>query len=219
MASSAGYGSVVKMQGASNVITGEATSYLSGSGSTKVYQITTAAHRVLNPGVAVVVKDGVSTVASTDYTIDYLFGKIRFTAHAVVGAITLDGAWLTMWEITTAAGFTLDDGYQLLDTTPFNSTGDKTCILGERDASGTITHFDVGADDYSGGASVTIKANLARDYVLVECTPVPSGEIFRAWARFSKESLKSSPDSLAQGSVSWNLNSRGVGAGCAWSDE
>ena len=219
MAASAGYGAVIKMNGASVTLTGEACSYLSGADPAKVYQVTAAAKQLLNPSVTIVVKDGGATVPAANYVIDYLFGKIRFVGYTVLGAITLDGAYLVMWTITTAKAYNVDDGYIELEATHFNAAGDKFRILGVRDAPGTVSRLDIGRDDYSGGSTVTIQAALACGDVLLEITPVVGGRVFRQWCKFSKDSIKDDVGGLSEAVLSFTTATRGTGAALGWSDE
>lgn len=221
MGASAGYAATVKLNGTSTAYASEAMTELSGSNPTKIYQVTDAAKRVINPSVSVVVKDDAATVSAALYEVDYLFGKIRFLNYTVLGTITIfTGSYFVMWEITSAKAFTLEDGYAVHEATAFNSTGNQERILGLRDASGTISHLDDGFVDYDTGAgSVVIKDLLTRGAVLIELTPIVSGDIFRAWAKLNKESVQAAVDGLADGTLSWVLDTRAKWAGCAWSSE
>ncbi len=94
MGAIAGYTGSLKESGTAVPVTNEACGFVSGSGSTKLYRVTSSSRRIWDPASAVVVKDGGSTVAAANYVFDYLFGFIHFTAHAVSGSITVDGSYL-----------------------------------------------------------------------------------------------------------------------------
>lgn len=77
---------------ASTVMTGEAAAQLAG----QAYQITDTAKRLIDETVTMVVYDGVTDVTAQVASVDYMFGIVTFdVAYTVLGAVTIDGAYLT----------------------------------------------------------------------------------------------------------------------------
>lgn len=121
-----GYSLLVRKGGFPVATTAEATTNTTGD----TYQITSTARRVLNPAAGWHVQDGASTVAYSGISsVDFLSGEITLAAPPG-GAVTFYGQYI---PITTATDtlfecrdFTLTDEADLLDTTIFTGTTDRT---------------------------------------------------------------------------------------------
>jgi hypothetical protein len=106
----AGYVASVKASGTAVVMTGEATTSL---GSQR-YQVTNTIKRILDPGTALVVKDGGSPIAATGYTVNYLFGIVTLVSPPG-GAVTIDGAYLPTYTVGEVRGFSFTGSADLAD--------------------------------------------------------------------------------------------------------
>ena len=129
----AGYVAVIKKTGTPVVITNEATTAVSVP--LKIYQITAAAHQILDPATPVVVKDGATDVTAQVLNIDYMFGIVTFkSTYTVLGAITVTGAYLPTTPVAKGQSFTLSQTATVIDTTDFptaqSNGGYKTHIPG-----------------------------------------------------------------------------------------
>ena len=138
MAASPSYSSTVKVSGTAVVITGEACTGLGGG----QWQVTSAARRILDPYTAIVVKDGVATVAATLYTVDILFGIITFVGYSPSGAITINAAYLPTTAVAEVKSFSLDMKADLADSTSFDSSGAKQKVA-------TLSDFTASFDGYA----------------------------------------------------------------------
>jgi hypothetical protein len=130
---------VVKVSGTSTVMTGEATSLVSGN----TYRITNAAKRVIDPAVAVVVKDGGTPVTPT--SIDYLFGAVTLPAPPG-GAVTVDAAYLPIATLGDAKSIEVQLQSDLLDKSAFGSQA-KAKLLGLQDATASVGRLSLPIDD------------------------------------------------------------------------
>src|SRR5690606_14139279 len=89
----AGYNVALKTSSTSTAMTDDATTQI---GSTKSYQITNTAKRVIDPDVAVVVEDGGTPVDADDIeSIDYTGGTVTFVGgYTVSGSVTMTANYL-----------------------------------------------------------------------------------------------------------------------------
>lgn len=112
----AGYNVVLKKTGTSTAMTDEAMSLVSG----KTYRITNAAHRVIDPEVAVVVEDGGTPVDAEDIlNIDYVGGTVTFVGgYTVGGSVTIaTGNYLPTGAFGCSRSFTLTQSTAEIDST------------------------------------------------------------------------------------------------------
>jgi hypothetical protein len=136
----AGYVAVIKKSGTSTPMTNEATTNL----SVRVYQITNVAHQIIDPAVAVVVKDNAVDQTAQVLSIDYMFGIVTFkSTYTVVGPVTVTGNFLPTTAVAKGQGFTVTQTATIIDTTDFptaqGNNGFKTCIPGLNTAALEIT--------------------------------------------------------------------------------
>jgi hypothetical protein len=100
-------GDIYRIVGASTPITAEACSAVTALPgddtvypANQIFKITARAHKLLDPRVPIVVKDGATVKKATDYFVRYGSGYIQFyTPLGGTPAITVDGAY-----ISTASG-------------------------------------------------------------------------------------------------------------------
>ena len=134
----AAFGSTISVTGASTPDTGEACAHVSGSGSSRLYQVTSTAKRVWDPSVAVTVKDGGTPVTAADYVFNSLAGTIQFAGYTPSGSITLDGSYFPIYPAALANKFDLDIKATLVDTSNFDGSGAVERYPTLSDFSGTL---------------------------------------------------------------------------------
>jgi hypothetical protein len=186
----------VKASGVAVSTTGEATTDVGGLHTT--YQITNAAHQVLDRAVAVTVKKNGATQSPTLYTLDRLFGRVTFLS-ALVGTdvVTIDGSYLPMTTVAEATGAQMTHSQNPLDSTTFASAGWIERSAGLQDAQGTVDRFY--ADD---ALFYTVLA--AGTVMVVEFWRDATHVDWRAWALFQKMDGKASPTTIVGESVTWS---------------
>src|SRR5574343_251248 len=146
----AGHSTVLKVSGTAVAVTGEATTWL---GSSR-WQVTSTGRRIIDPATAVVVKDGVSTVSSTLYTLDRLFGIVTFVGYTPSGSITFDYSYLPVQTITEVTSFSFSFGPELQESTTYDSGGAKQRTAGLVDGSGSfefLSLLSADLDSVTGG--------------------------------------------------------------------
>lgn len=210
----------ILMTGASVAVTAEACSLYATLGVNDiVYQVTNSARRALDPTVAVVVKDNGSTVSASNYQIDYLYGKIRFSITPT-GPVTIDASFLALWEITTAYELSADPERVNPESTPFGTTTGRKRTPGLFSCSGNIGCFDhLQTDHDTGGGTLKLIDLLANGTAkLLDANLDGAGKGFRAWVLLDKEQLKSQREDLQTAMVNFTSDAQRVGASFAWSD-
>jgi hypothetical protein len=172
-----GYKAVLKKSGTATTLTTEATTNVSG----KIYQITDAAKRVLDPDTAVVVADADGALDPGEIeSIDYLFGKVTLdAAFTPNGSVTISGKYLPMAVIAQNRGsFGLEMSGQDLDATTREAAqsngGWMVHQVGLIDISSTIERFDDIAGTYE-------DILLAGDPVLLEFNLANGALVCRGW--------------------------------------
>lgn len=198
---SVGYSTTIKAGGPSTAMVAEAC-----AGSGTAWQVTNTARRIIDPAVAVTVKDNGVAVAADLYTVDYLFGNITFTASKV-GPITIDGNYLTPVDVAEAKEATFKLEREMLDGTSFSASSDgymrKT--PGMFSASGSLTTLKPLQADLDAGAGTTILSTLLTSgtQFILEIRPGGAGNYFRAWVLIEGADQKIAPGALYEGTVSW----------------
>jgi len=211
---SPGWKATVKRSGTSTQFTDEAASLVSG----KTYQIDDETKQVWDREQPVTVKDnGVLVDSSNIEFIDYLFGKVTFTAgYTVTGPVTVSGSYLPMQAVAGANAYNLNHTGDLLDDTDFEGAqangGYRTRLYGLRDVSASITRWD----DLSKTFADIIKN---RSVVVIEIRPGGGPDVFRAF--MVAESANESGDvaALESEEISFQLDGEGVGKAFSWDTE
>ena len=206
-------------------ITGTATALTGAcdSVSSKVYHVTDATQKVLDPDTAIVVSDGGGVVAATAYTIDYMFGVITFD-NAPSGTVTIAGKYLPLWAVATARGYEINDETELPDTTVFHATETcQQCMPTTRDCSGSLTRLDAGEIDYdTGGGSVKLRDLLiAATPKVLSITFGSSALTWRGMVFFDSDSIKIDVKGVIEGTINWSVCRSTAatidsGSVCAW---
>lgn len=121
----------------------EATSLVGGT--TSAYQINDATKRHLARSVVPTIKDGVTTIASSDVSIDYVRGIATMSTSAS-GAVTFnDFSFLTASYLANATQWTLSASVDALDITAFSTTATdpkfKSFVAGQSQATANLSRF------------------------------------------------------------------------------
>lgn len=190
----AAHSSTVKIPGTSTAFTGGATTLVSGT----TYQLNTAAQRVLDPAVAVTVKDGGTPVAVT--SVDYLFGKVTL-ASAPAGAVTVDANYLPLVSVAAVRDISIKTSATVLDKTTHDDGSTRTRMRGLTDWEATLTALTTRSTDFDGDAGVqTLNSNFG-NAVLLEFRPGGTGDYFRGWGVLEALDDKAAVDALHEISV------------------
>lgn len=177
MAATAAHSTVVKATGTSTSMTDEATTNTSG----KTYQVTNSAKRVIDPTVAITVKDDAVAVDAADIeSVDFLFGTVTFVGgYTVNGAVTITGNYLPLHTLSYAREFEITDSNMLPDATVFTDTVVKrkqtlqalAVRLGLLERVGTV---------FDGGSKSLASFITSGGLMVLEVNIGGSGTIFRA---------------------------------------
>ena len=221
----AGYKAQVRIAGAALATINEAFSAVV---STTVWHATASAKRVIDWNTANTVQtspDGIVWTTVTNYTVDYLFGKITFSAPLAVGVqVRASYNYLPLYTFAEGRDVSFDVSFVELDTTVFGDT-DVHRIQGLEDMSGSITSLSLlnVELDGTGGAEKTLAELLDdREYVVLCYKPDSAGNFeMRAVVQFSSEALSQAVDGLAESTVSFvgaaPKSATGVQVGLAYS--
>lgn len=185
----------VKLSGTAVPTTGEATTDVGGLHTT--YQITNAAHQVLDRTAAVTVKKNGVAQSAALYTVDRLFGRVTF-GSALLGTdtVTIDASYLPMTSVAAAMGAEISVNKATIDATTFASLGDTERAHGLRDANGTVERFTQLDHLFSAplAAGTVMVVEFWRNQTTVD---------WRAWAEFTKVDHKASVTTLVGETVSF----------------
>ena len=210
---SAGFQVQVKVSGAAVATTGEATTSLGGG----QYQITNAAKRILDPAVAVVVRDAGTPVGATLWSVDRLFGVVTFSGYTPSGAVTVDASYIPVAAIGEATAVSLKTMVDLVDVSVFE-TGAHKKQAALTDFEGSIDRLAIPLDDLDAVTDGTqsidswMKAGTPRllDVLFV------SGGRFRGWVLFGGYDVKGEVAGVVTVTVNFSGASQGAGASFGW---
>lgn len=185
----------VKLSGTAVPTTGEATTDVGGLHTT--YQITNAAHQVLDPNVAVTVKKNGAAQSAALYVMDRLFGRATFLTPIInTDVVTIDASYLPMTTVAGASGAEMSANKTTIDATTFASLGNIERAHGLRDANGTVDRFfqadALFTTALSAGTSMVIE--FWRNQTTVD---------WRAWGKFTKSDNKAAVADLVGESLTW----------------
>ena len=206
-APTAGFSGTVKIGGTSTPVSGGATALVSG----KTYQLSTSSQRVIDPTVAITVKDGgVAVAASNIASFDYVFGQVTFVAgYTVSGAITMDYSYLPLVAVAKSDAFKLSVKAKLADTTNFDSNGTHARTKLTHEASGTFDSFTIPTTTVGAGALVSSVLNGTA--LLVEFY-MGVGKSFRCWTFLASTDSKFKPDGAVASTYTWQSSTQGAAA-------
>lgn len=203
---SAAFSTTIKAGGPSASLTNEACTEVTAG---FVFQITNAAKRILDPSEDVTVDvDGVEADPD-DYVVDYLFGKVTFSADQGGGNTVrvTAGSYLTPVAVAQAKEFELTVSQQVEDASYFVSDGFARKLATLRDASGSVsTLTTLQTELASGGAgdSTILSEKLTGGTpFLLEIHPSATGDKFRAWVLLESAEESGSATGLYSGKINW----------------
>jgi hypothetical protein len=215
MSAIAGYNTRIQITGTSTAFSGSEPCTTTGSNPTKLSQVTDSTKRVLDPSVAIVVQDNGVTVSASNYTVDYLFGKIQFST-AVTGPVTiLSGNYLPLLTVAQARSTSLQWGKSPLNTSIFHDTVTaESYLMGLKASSGSFETIDVPFVDWDGvgGAPVHDPFGIftaGTHKLLAVRLGGSGGDEFRGWVKFESVDDNADVAGLYTRSVKW--------IGCAYS--
>lgn len=116
----AGYVADLKqVSGSSTLMTADAMTFVSG----KTYQVTNAAHRILDRLTAPIILDNAVAVAAANIqSIDYLFGRVTFiSSYTPTTPITITAKWFATSIIAKGRSFTLTQTAEAVQNTVFET--------------------------------------------------------------------------------------------------
>jgi hypothetical protein len=203
-----GFKALIQITGGALATVNEAFTMLSGDIS---YQVTNAAKRVIDWNTALTVQrsldGGASYTTVTNYSVDYLFGKITFTVANPVGTLVRASYnYLPLYTFAEGRDVSFDVSAAELDTTVFGDT-DTHRIHGLFDLSGSITSLTLlnVTLDAPGTSEKTLAELLNdRDFVVLTYKPDSAGTFeMRAVVMFSSQALSQAVDGLAESTISF----------------
>jgi hypothetical protein len=203
-----GYLAEIQVSGAALATVNEPAGMVSGDIS---YQITNAAKRIIDWNSTLTVQrslDGGATFATvTNYSVDYLFGKITFTIANPAGTLVRASYnYLPLYTFAEGRDVSFDVTSAELDTTVFGDVSTHR-INGLFDLSGSVTGFNLlNVELDAPGTSEKTLAELLndRDFVVLTYKPDSGGSFqVRAVVMFSNESLSQAVDGLVESTVSF----------------
>ncbi len=110
----AGYLATIKKTGSSTSMTAEATTHVSG----KIYQITSAAKRVLDRANTITVLDNAVDHTADVESIDHLSGTVTFkSAYSITGPVTITAHYLPTAVVGCSNEYTLTQNANAVDNT------------------------------------------------------------------------------------------------------
>lgn len=198
----AGYVAKIKKAGTSTVLTTEAMSLVAG----KTYQVTSAAKRTFNRGVALTFFDNAIAVSAANIlNVDYLYGRVTFVAgYTVTGPITVTGAYFPLAQIAKGRTFKLTQTADAVDNTDFETA----------QANSGIKTFDYGLKTVAleiGGVFALSNAYralvLARQEAIIEINPDGNDKsVARGFFKPMATNQSGAVGALEEQTINWTLS-------------
>lgn len=208
----AGHTTRLRVSGTAVPVTGEACGLVTG----KIYRVTNAARRIIDPATAWTVRDnGVAVAESNILRRDYLFGIVEFTAaYTVTGPVTGDFSFLPVATIAEVRSFSATFGPELQDSTTFDSNGVRQKHPALVDASGSLEFLSMATADLDAVAGGV----QSLDSFLQNATPklleaTLGASFFRAWVLLESVETTAEVAGLVTGTANFSLATQRAGAG------
>lgn len=194
------YNLTVKSSGTSTAMTDEATTHLGNN----VYQITDAAKRTLDRDVVPTIEEN-GVAATTEHTIDYVFGLISFEEDPVLPITVATGNYLPLTRIAGGHDASLSLSNVMLDRTEYSSTGVRKRQAGLFDASISVTRYD--------DLLKTFKTLLAtRNALFLSYDPDGSNsEVYAGWFKPVSTNNQGGVEGIEEEILEWSLDGNGAG--------
>lgn len=157
----------------------------SDEGDGLTFTIDAAAKRFWDPATAVVVEvddgGGWDVIASSEYTVQHVGGKIIFNADQTGNSVRVDGGYMTVSQLTQAHKWSVDVQQELLEVSAFGD-GWKDKIAGLKEASASIERYaDVDAILFA-------ELEAGNPLVVVLYTDYSAGSRYEGYARIKQVS-------------------------------
>lgn len=202
----AGYNTTVYITGTPTTITNEATTELS-AGPPQVFRISDATKRVLDADTAVVVKDQDLVDVTSDFTIDFLAGKVT-SATGGYASVVISGKFLPMLAVAEGRSASAAATNAELDVGVFGEAYSKV-ICGKQSASGEIVTLAPLTDDLdAGGGTRSWQAVFEGATQVVIDTRMTTTSTVRAWTRIPSLTTKSEQAGLVESTIAWKSISK-----------
>jgi hypothetical protein len=199
----AGYQATIKKTGTPTVMTAEACTLVTG----KTYQITNAAHQLIDYNTTVHVSDnGVDQTANVA-SVDYLSGTIVFeSAYAPTGPVTITGKYLPKVVVANAKKITVTQTQTELDPTSYDTAqaagGYKTTTPGLK----TVKLEVGGVYNQTNGWFAALNAGSFMYFETdLEGATNPGMEIFRGMFYASSQDVSGAQGALEEESIQFSL--------------
>lgn len=212
---SAGFNTQLKLAGAEVSMTTES---MSDTGNGTLWQIDDASKEIFNPAANFTVEvdsgGGFSTVAASNYNLNYLNGEVDFDNDQTGNSVRISGEYLPTFKIAKARSVSYTRSYEDLDSTTFEQEAMER-QLGLGDVEATVTNLDIDDDplDGSGGTEDKLSDLFTDDTItVIEYIPeglanvtsgARQGRIHRAFVKLSDNELNSSPDDLFERNITF----------------
>lgn len=198
----AGYNAIIKKGGTPTAMTGEACSLV----STRVYQITASAKRIISTTAALTVLDNGVDHTVDVLSIDYLTGKITFkSTYTVTGPVTVTGTYLPMTAITNARSFTLTQTSAPVDQSSYDTAQANS---GHRVWAGGLKTVGLQLGGIFNATNAYLTTLLARAIVYVEIdldASNPGTSVFRGLFKMANQVRAGQQGALEEENLQFNL--------------
>lgn len=202
----AGHKSTLKISGDPVAMTTEACTLVSAA----VAQVTSTSRQILDPATAITVYDNGVPQTSTDYVVDYLFGKVTKNSGSWTGPVTITGAYVPLLTGAEAVSVRINSVRAELDKTVMGDTV-KSYILGLRSADGEMELLSLPSADLDTGGGTTILASIfdAATPKLLEVVLNPDAsptKKWRGWVVLTGLDQVAKPDDLFRSPQRWTAS-------------
>lgn len=197
----AGYEAVLRKTGTPTSMTGEATTQI---GSTKSYQITAAARRVIDYTAAVTVLDGATNVTAQVESIDYLNGIVTFrSSYTVLGAVTVTGTYMPLAVLAKARNFSLTQNAAEIDETAYE---DAQANEGNRIFSPGLRTVSLEVGGIYRVTNGHLDQIYSRDMLVIDVAPAgDANTFFRGFFKLGSHNQSGDVGALEEETVTYNL--------------
>jgi len=201
-----GFSGVLYQGGTSTTLTNAATTN-TATAPAYVYQITAAANRVLDPTVAIVVKEN-GVVSTHVANVNAMNGSVTFnTSYTPTAPVTISGNYIPTAAVGAVAEMDFSPKLNTTETTPLNSAGYVQRFPTTFDADGSFKYYGNLTDD----SLQTIITG--RTPMLIVQDPAGTGAaVHRIWAVLTAASLALKPKDVNVADVKFSLYDQSYGA-------
>lgn len=207
-----GYNTKIQITGTSTAMTTEACTL---SGGNTIATITDSTKRVIDPTVAIAVYDNALEMGTSEYSVDYLFGKVTILSGSFTGPVTVTANYLPVLTVTQARSTSLMNSRKANDVSVFSDTiTAEQYLMGLHSASGSFETLDTPFVDWDGvnGAPTHDPFGIFKNGTLKLVSiriGGASGDTFRAFVRFTDLSDEVDVGGVVTRKISWKATAVG----------